>query len=722
MQVRNYLAHLIQPIESGDLSEMRRGMIFEIAAVIFTIAWFFMVIGYDKPEQLVVAFLLLACSLGSLWLRESNYSFALVWLVASLLAALAFQKWLFPDSSAQYYFPIVVVISSLLVSGINVFVIAAFASGTVLAIARAQGTDWFDNQQVVAPMVLTWMTAFAAWIGSRQIHLALDWMRTSYARASELLEQLRDERASLARTLKMLEDAYVRIEKMNYALIEARSTAETARQLKAEFAANISHELRTPLNLVIGFSETMANAPETYAGVTWSPALRGDIEQIYQSSRHLASLIDDILDLSALDAQRLGLMLQDAPIKDVINGAVGLMQDLFHAKNLYLYVECAEDLPLARMDVTRVRQVLINLLTNASRFTYHGGVTIRAEHIGDDIRVAVRDTGIGIAAQDIPKVFEEFGQVDGSTTRAHEGSGLGVPLSKRLVESHGGQMWLESQPGIGTSFYFTLPVAVSANLGRATKVTTARMPTFYRKALLVYEPDPILLRTLRRHLSGYDVVAIQESDNVRALIEQHQPIALIANAQETNAHAFVVPTDLPLIRVALTGNVRAAQALGVADYLIKPVLREQLLDAIANLDGLVSRVLIVDDDSQLVELIARMLQSAGDKYRPVKAFGGMDALERLKSEPVDLILLDLFMPEMDGVALLKELKNDPGLANVPVIVISAQQPESTPPASGLRIELVRGADASTTETLNYLQVLLGELPLRGLPPTTDAPR
>jgi signal transduction histidine kinase len=163
---------------------------------------------------------------------------------------------------------------------------------------------------------------------------------------------------------------------MNYALIEARSAAEEARRLKAEFAANVSHELRTPLNIIIGFSETMANAPETYASVAWSPALRGDIEQIYQSSRHLSSLIDDILDLSALEVHRLGLTVEETDLQIVIEEAVAVVQDLFRAKKLYLTIQVAPDLPRVRMDTTRIRQVLINLLTNASRFTSVGGVPI----------------------------------------------------------------------------------------------------------------------------------------------------------------------------------------------------------------------------------------------------------------------------------------------------------------------------------------------------------
>jgi len=722
MMANNLWRQFSRPIESGELEEMRRGTIFEIGAVIFAIAWIIMVGSYGRPEQLLVAFILLGCSLVSIWLRYLSFRMALVWLIGTLIVAIACQKWIFPNSAAQYYFPVVVVVSSLLVSSVNVFFVAALAAMTLLLVARLQGADWLDAQQIITPMVLTLLTASAAWIGSRQIRLALEWMQRNYKRANELLEQLRDERGSLARTLKMLEDAYIRIEKMNYALIEARSAAENARQLKGEFAANISHELRTPLNLIIGFSETMANAPETYPNVIWSPELRGDIEQIYRSSRHLSTLIDDILDLSALDARRLGFTLQDMAIDGVIAEATALVQDLFRAKQLYLNVESEAGLPRLRIDPTRIRQVLINLLTNASRFTYAGGVTINARLIGNMVRVSVKDTGIGIEGENIPKVFEEFGQVDGSTTRKHEGTGLGVPLSKRLVESHGGQMWLESHPGAGTTFYFTLPVSPQAAHGLVTTQPRrqADVPA-YRRAILALQTDPLLLRLVRRHLSDYDVIEAGPSDDLSALVELHQPVALIVNARETDTPACHVPDDLPVIHTALAGNLSAAQSLGAQNYLIKPILREHLLDAIASLGHVVRDVLIVDDDPKVAELIARMLQSAGAGYRPVKAFGGADALARLQGEKMDLVLLDLFMPEVDGVTVLKEMKSNPALAEMPVIIVSAQQPEVAETMRGLYVHLERAQRGSLTETLNCLRALIETLPLRGLPAPAPPP-
>ena len=730
MQASAFWKRWFSTIESGDLDDLRRDLVLEIGVAEFVIGWLMTLaaIGYEgRLEYLPSALILLAGSIAGLWLRTAHYQAAVSMPIITLLGAITCLQWFMPDSPAQYYFPIAVVVSGLLISNLHVFGVATIASLACLVVSRWHGVNWFDPQQIVTPIFLIYLTAFAAWLGARQVNMALGWMHNSYRRAESLVDELRDERMSLARALKVLEEAYVRIEKMNYALIEARSMADEARRLKAEFAANVSHELRTPLNIIIGFSEMMANAPETYAGVSWSPILRGDIEQIYQNARHLSSLIDDILDLSALDAHQLGLTVEEAGIEEVIQEAVGVVHDLYRVKNLYLIVQVDPHLPRLRLDTTRIRQVLINLLTNASRFTSVGGVTITARVMRQEIEVTIQDTGVGIAPKDVPRVFEDFGQVDGSTSRRHEGTGLGVPLSKRLVELHGGRMWLESQPGRGTTFNFTLPILMhpDSDIGPHTASAPAYAPT-YRKAVLMVEPDPLLRRTIRRHLSGYDVIQVQDQADLSVLIDRHQPVALVidqSDEQDTVLPKWIadVPRDLPLIAVSMPGSLRAAQALGIENYLIKPVLSEQLLDAMARLERPVQNVLIVDDDLQLVELISRMLQSAGKGYRPLEAFGGAEALARLRSGPVDLVLLDLMMPEVNGPRVLQEMKADPALAHIPVIVISAQYPETIAGEGGLFLKLLRLQSASISETLNYLQALVGVMPVRGLPSASAAP-
>ncbi len=709
MRADNLYKRWIEFPESADLDEIRRDVIIEIAAVLFVIGWGVAIAAYGGPlDYLWVAFLVSLGAVGGFTLRHDHLRVALYLLIGSMIGAIACLKWLAPASSAQFYFPVVIVVSSLLVSNFQVFGVATGASLLCWLIGVAQGAEPFDQNQIGMPILLIYLTAFAAWLGSRQVHLTVLWLQNSYTRARDLLDQLRGERASLAHTLKMLEDAYDRIEKMNYALIEAQSAAEQARRIKSEFAANVSHELRTPINIIIGFSETMANAPETYAGVTWSQALRSDIEQIYQSSRHLASLIDDILDLSALDARKLGLMLVDADIRTVIQDAINVVSNLYRAKNLDLNLEVDPALPSLRIDAVRIRQVLINLLTNASRFTQKGGVTITARQINDVIRVAVADTGVGIAPENVHKVFEDFGQVDGSTTREHEGSGLGVPLSKRLVELHGGQMWLDSRLGVGTTFYFTLPIAPQ-NIVRPERVGEHHLPALgYRKALLVVEPDPLVLRLLQRHLSAYDVIEVKQRADLQTLIREHQPIALVIDSQARIDVA--VPRPLPILSVSLPGSLQSAQALGIANFLLKPVSREELLNAIAALKRPIQNILVVDNEPQLVELFSRMLQSAGETYHPLRAFGGEEALERLRGQSVDLVLLDLLMPGVDGLAVLRAMKEDAALSHIPVIVISAQYPETTEAASELDIHLKRAAGGLVTDTLNLVQALVAALP------------
>lgn len=729
MHSSEYWQRFFGMIESGDLDDLRQDMILEIGAAAFAIGWILTVsaIGYEgQMGYLLPALVLLAGAVFCIWVRQAHPKIAIYGMIAILLAAVTALKLGLPASHAQFFFPLVVVVSSLLVPNLRTFAVAAIASAACLGVARMQGAGWSDPLESTTPVALILMTAFAGWLGSRQVHMALSWMHTSYRRAEGLVEELRQERMIQARALKALEEAYVRIEKMNYALIEARSAADEARRLKAEFAANVSHELRTPLNIIIGFSETMANAPETYPNVSWSSTLRGDIEQIYQNARHLSSLIDDILDLSALEINRLGLVMKEAHITEVIEEAAATVKDLYRAKNLYLNIEAEPDLPQLRVDPTRIRQVLINLLTNASRFTKEGGVTIKIQQVDHEIRVAVCDTGIGIAPKDIARVFEDFGQVDGSASRKHEGTGLGVPLSKRLVELHGGRMWLESEVGRGSTFYFSLPVG-----GRVEPQARGAYPgspassRAYQKPVLMLEPDPMLLRTVRRHLSGHDVIGFTRKEELAGLLEHHHPAALVIDQDEhepIETGQQAIPPDLPVISVSMPSSLRVAQSLQIENYLIKPVLREQLIEAIRELNGEVSEILVVDDDPQLVELISRMLQSAGKEYHLHEAYSGVQALNWLREgRPVDVVLLDLIMPEVSGLEVLREMKADPLLASIPVIVISAQYPDTLAPEGELRMELRRSKNASLSEMLSYLRALVSAVPMRDLPGGAAAP-
>lgn len=731
MLTKNFWQRISTVAASDNLEDIRHGVISSLLVVMGFVAWLTLwaTLHYRQSGYFWATVILITGIVGGLKLRSSHLRGALYLINITLTGTIVCIKLFFPHSLAQFYFPLVVIISGLFESNIIIFIVAIMVSVPCIIVARLLGANWLDVSEILTPNVLIYLTAFTTWLISRQLVIVLNWMQTAYKEANSLLGQLRDERASMTRTLKQLEEAYLRIEKMNSALIEARRVAEEARRLKAEFAANISHELRTPLNIIIGFSETMANAPETYPGVSWSPTLRGDVEQIYQSSRHLLSLIDDILDLSALDMHRLGLTFEETSIEAVITEAVAVAQDLFHAKQLYLKVNISPGLPPVRIDAIRIRQVLINLLNNASRFTSTGGVTISVQMLEYAVQVAVADTGIGIAPQDISKVFDEFGQVDSTLRREHDGSGLGVPLSKRLIELHNGRMWLESEPGKGSTFFFTLPVQSgiwgSEALSQSNQGVVVPMG---RKSVLIEEPDITLLHMVRRHLSHCDVIEIGNRENLSNLIEQYQPVALIIDVQDDeeissrlSLQEFVASLDLPVIFVRLQGQLRNARALGVRNFLIKPVIREHLFEAIENLGQVVQNVLVVDDDPSLAELVSRMLEAGGGHYRPVKALGGAEALAILRRESIDLVLLDWYMPEVAGLDVLREMMETPGLAGIPVIVISGRYPDADVPRDGQNLILVQTGKSSVFETISYLDALVEILPLKGVTDGESAP-
>lgn len=652
-------------------------------------------------------------------------------LVCGILGATACAVLTFPSPGVAYLFILPIIFASVLLSQPAFFLIATVASLLILTIGvKRTGMPLFSTD-VALPVAIIMSVTTASWLSARNLHTALAWVWNGYECARRNERIARERQAELKRTLKALDAAYYILKRTNHMLAVARNQAEEARQLKQQFAQNISHELRTPLNLIIGFSETMANAPETYGDMAWPPSLRGDVEQIYRSSRHLSTMIDDILDLSALEVHRLGLTVEEVDISDVIQETASMMASLFRAKGLYLKVDLAPGLPRLRLDPIRIRQVLLNLLSNASRFTNKGGIIITARLVDQGVQVAVADTGVGIASHDVHKVFEEFSQVDGSTHRNHEGTGLGIPLSKRLIELHGGQMWLKSELGQGTTFYFRLPASLEAppSSAQRSKEALAHPATSrpaYRKGLLVAEPDPLLLHTLRRHMDRYDVVEVPRQEDLPSLIDRHQPVALAVDSRGENVFTTLlawsadVSPDLPVITFSMPGSLGNAQALGIHDYLIKPIVRQRLLEAIERLGKDVRSVLILDDDLQLVELLGRMLESAGRKYRPINAFGGEDVLTRMRRCRPDMVLLDLVMS--DGLAVLEAMRADSFLADIPVIVISAPEYlEMRTAKGGQALGMIRREEFSAAELLNCLRSLLDALPLQVPPRPGSAP-
>lgn len=529
------------------------------------------------------------------------------------------------------------------------------------------------------------------------------WTQGYLRLAHNLIREQRDRKAELAQTMEDLVDANHQLTRMNVLAHGLRQAAEQARLAKERFVANVSHELRTPLNMIIGYSQMIMESPEAYGDFVPS-SLLADLSVIRRNAEHLSSLIDDVLDLSQIEAKQMALSREYVHMAAIADAATDAIEPLFRSKGLYLDVSVNDDLPLVLCDETRIREVLLNLLSNAGRFTEQGGVTLRVWQEQGDVVVSVADTGPGIAPKDQSKVFRPFQQLDDSIRRRYGGTGLGLIISKSFIELHGGRMWFESQPDTGTTFYFRLPAGPPAEARgdntpwlspyahheERTRRSLAKPPVL-RPRFTVLDPTGSLQRILKRYLDEYEVGSVHDLAEAVEDLGVRPSQALLVNELSLpgglqHAELTELPHGTPVMMCSIPGAVGCPETPDVHDYLVKPISRETLLTAVDRLvlDG--NTVLIVDDQPEALRLFRRMLASSEREYRVLRASDGNEALEVLQNNRVDAVLLDLFMPNLDGFQLLAAKNQHPALREIPVVIISARDPAGQPiVSSGLAI-------------------------------------
>lgn len=541
-----------------------------------------------------------------------------------------------------------------------------------------------------------WGTVGLSWLILQLALTAFEWSWASYEQSRQSLDMARDRQVQVKQAMADLAEANLQLARVNHLVQGLRQVAEEARRAKEQFVANVSHELRTPLNMIIGFSEMIMQAPEAY-GKRIPPALLADLAVVQRNSQHLSSLIDDVLDLSQIEIGRMALTKERVAFREILEAAVAAVRPLFDSKGLYLESLVPEDLPPISCDRTRIREVLLNLLSNAGRLTERGGVRIRAKLDAEAIVVSVADTGPGIAPEDQSKLFLPFQQLDGSLRRRHGGSGLGLSISKSFVEMHEGRMWLQSETNVGTTFFFSLPIDPPLPIGNTVTrwfspyseyQERPRRPVRPAQAvsqrLIVLETGDSLARLLGRYMDGYEIVPVVNLEEAAQEISRVPARALLINDPSVSdvlrrtGGTAAIPNGTPVLICSVPGVDQVAGALGVSNYLVKPVSREALLGALARLGLHGGTVLIVDDQPEALLLYRRMLVSADRDYRVLRASDGRQAMGILAAERPDVVLLDLVMPEMDGFQFLATMKNDPDLSNIPVVVISARDPSGQP--------------------------------------------
>ncbi|MCL6431709.1 MAG: HAMP domain-containing histidine kinase, partial [Anaerolineae bacterium] len=397
--------------------------------------------------------LVLIAGIAVLRLNERHHRLAAAILIAALIVADGVMLRAFRDGQMLYAAALVISLANYLYGPS----LAAAATAGALALGALGLARGLPAGTLAGPVLLCVFTLVVARLSAHYLYMTLAWAWDSFQRSLERTEEARRDRARLAGVSRSLEEAYARLRRANEALAQAWQAAEEARRYKALFAANISHELRTPLSIIVGFAEAMLLAPESY-GKELPAAYRSDLIEIYNSSRHLLGLIDDVLDLSQIEAGRMGLVKEPTDLAEVIHEAAEMLQRLAQRKGLYLRVQIEEPLPVLDLDRTRIRQVLLNLLNNGVRYTERGGITVLARTQEGQLLVSVSDTGPGISPDSLERIFESFYQIETSTSRRKGGIGLGLAISRHFIEMHGGRIWAESEPGVGSCFSFSLPL------------------------------------------------------------------------------------------------------------------------------------------------------------------------------------------------------------------------------------------------------------------------
>ncbi|MBI1298687.1 response regulator [bacterium] len=572
-------------------------------------------------------------------------------------------------------------------------VLSAVVSVVALLVMQ-QGT--VSPVEAVMSVTGVWTIYFVYFAAFRSVDGLVSWSWTHYQHAQHALDDVRANRAHLHQTLDDLAHANRQLALTNRRLAAAQLAAEEARKSKAAFVANVSHEFRTPLNMIIGLSDLLIETPHVY-GSQLPAALLEDLEIVRRNSQHLLSMVNDVLDLSQIEADRLALHRTRVDLADVVEKSVAVVQPLLSKKEVSMHVDLPPDLPPIYCDGTRVRQVLVNLLSNAARHTEGGSIGVEMQHDDFDVTVCVRDTGPGIPAEDVAHIFEPFYRGTFGARRNESGSGLGLSISRQFIQMHQGEMWLESEVGVGSAFYFRLPLMQPLpNLAGAERwlveewnwrerTEPANLPQGAAKPriLIVDETEDLQQAFGRFH----DQVVY---DRVSTLAEATADLArlpaqmLIVNAasvrllHEQMAQAQQIDPLLPVVGCCLSPQLNQALAAGAMGQLLKPITHAELNDVLQRLDPAPRTVLVVDDDADARRLFTRMLTAERPNLRVITAGTGSEALQQMRAAVPDLVLLDIMLPDMDGWQVLKTKMTDPLIATIPTYLLSAQDPNQEP--------------------------------------------
>ena len=483
-------------------------------------------------------------------------------------------------------------------------------------------------------------------------------------------------------------------------LTVAKEWAEDANQSKSQFLANMSHELRTPLNAIIGYSEMLQEEAEDVGQEDFIP----DLKKIHAAGKHLLALINDVLDLSKVEAGKMELVIENVNIVELVNDVTTTVHPLVEKNANVLEVRCPPDIGTMLGDVTRLRQILFNLLSNSCKFTENGTITLDIERRRRDgrdwLEFRVGDTGIGMTPEQTEKLFRAFQQADTTTSRKYGGTGLGLVICRKFCQLVGGDVEVKSDYGKGTTFTVRLPADAKTKDGTAA-APSKRLPTPRpgqnisvpvaqpaaapngHGTILVIDDEENARDLLSRMLTkeGFQVVTAASGDEGLKLARQLRPKAITLDAMMPGMDGWTVLTrlkadkdlsEIPVVMITIEDRREMGFALGASDYMTKPIEADRLIELLNKYKNgrPTGPVLVVEDDASTRELIRRTLESAG--WKVIEAENGRVGLQRLAQARPQVIILDLMMPEKDGFEFIQDLRKNEAWRDIATIVVTAK--------------------------------------------------